>query len=342
MMGKRNLIAVLLLVLLAMVLVLGFPGVADMDRKTRPATTASHPGELPPAHHDTPAGDAYDRYQQRASVLGPLPASLSGTQVDGRLQVTARGDLLINPAVRQVFDYFLSALGEESLEDIQARLAGHLGEQLPPEAARQAWQLYEQYMALRHAMEQLPEHDGSVESMRAAVLQRHDMQQAYLGTEAADAFYGLDMAYDHYMIERQTLNEDESLTVTEREQRLANLEQTLPAGMRKMLEDTRAPLTLQQRTRALREQGASEAEIRALREQHFGPAAADRFAAMEQQRAEWDQRYDAYRTQRQVLINSGLSHTDQQIALARLQQRLFAEKELARVQALDRINAEEP
>ncbi|MCG8392874.1 MAG: hypothetical protein MI745_07310, partial [Pseudomonadales bacterium] len=210
--------------------------------------------------------------------------------MDGRLQVTASGDLLINPAVRQVFDYFLSALGEESLEDIQARLAGHLGEQLPPTAARQAWALYKQYMTLREAMEQLPEHDGSVEAMRAAVVQRHDMQRAYLGQEAADAFYGLDMAYDRYMIERQALQENDTLTATQREQQLAALEQNLPAGMRRMLEETRAPLILQQQTQALREAGASAAEIRALREQQFGVEAAQRLEQLDRQRQQWDAR----------------------------------------------------
>ncbi len=109
-----------------------------------------------------------------------------------------------------------------------------------------------------------------------------------------------------------------------------------------MLEETRGPMALQQRTRVLREQGASEAEIRALQEQQFGPAAADRFADLEARRAAWQRRYHDYRLQRQQLIRSGLSHTDQQVALARLQQRLFEDKELARVHALDRIHTEEP
>ena len=92
----------------------------------------------------------------------------------------------------------------------------------------------------------------------------------------------------------------------------------------------------------MREQGASDAEIRALREQTFGAQAVARFEALEQQRQDWQARYEAYRQQRQQLISSGLSHTDQQVALARLQQQLFEDKELARVQALDRINTQTP
>lgn len=341
-MTKRYLIVVLLLVLLGILLVMGWP---STDAPVSPAGSSSggaHRDASPLPQPSTPQPDAYHDALRRAPGLAAPPASLIGTQVDGHLQVDASGNLVINPAVRQVFDYFLTALGEEPLNDIQARLAGHLDQQLPPDAARQAWQLYEQYMALRHAMEQLPEHDGSVAAMRAAVIQRHDLQQAYLGPEAADAFYGLDMTYDRYMIERQALESDDSLSGSEKAQRLSRLEQTLPAGLRQMLEETRGPMALQQRTRVLREQGASEAEIRALQEQQFGPAAADRFADLEARRAAWQRRYQDYRLQRQQLIRSGLSHTDQQVALARLQQRLFEDKELARVHALDRIHTEEP
>lgn len=341
-MGKRYLVGVVLLGLMAALLIWGLPGPSEPDSPADTATdaaTSTEPGPAAPRLSDTAN---YDHYRQRASELGPAPASLRGTRVDGNLQATANGDLLINPAIRQVFDYFLTALGEESLEDIQARLVGHLSEQLPPQAAQQAWAIYQQYMALRDAMEQLPGHDGSVAAMRVAIGQRHDMQQAYLGPEVADAFYGLDMTYDRYMIERQTLLEDDGLTAAQRQQQLANLEQNLPQGMQQMLNDTRAPVKLEQRTQALREQGASEAEIRALREQTFGAQAAERFEVLEQQRQDWEQRYGAYRQQRQQLTNSGLSHTDQQVALARLQQQLFEEKELARVQALDRINAQTP
>ena len=341
-MGKRYLAGVVLLVLMAALLIWGLPGPSEPDSPEDPSTdsvsnTATGPAASVPA--DT---TRYDHYRQRATELGPIPASLSGTRVDGNLQVNASGDLLINPAIRLVFDYFLTALGEESLEDIQARLAGHLAEELPPQAAQQAWAIYEQYMGLREAMAQLPEHDGSVTAMRAAIRQRHDMQQAYLGPEVADAFYGLDMTYDRYMIERQALLENEGLSAEQRDRQLSNLEQGLPPGMQQMLHDTRAPVWLEQRTQRLREQGASDAEIRALREQTFGAQAVARFEALEQQRQDWQARYEAYRQQRQQLISSGLSHTDQQVALARLQQQLFEDKELARVQALDRINTQTP
>lgn len=287
-------------------------------------------------HTDIPVTH-FEAALAHAQTLGEAPESLTGTQVDGQLQVTEQGELLITPDLRWVFDYFLSTQGEETLADCQARLARYLNENLPPDAAAEAWRLFQQYLALGDAMMALPPHDGSPAGIREAVRQRNAMQQAYLGPEAAEAFYGLDMAYDRYMADRQSILDDSSLSEAEQQQRLMALQQTLPSQMQSMLEETRAPVLLAEKTEALREQGASEAEIRALREQHFGAAAADRLEALDEARAQWDARYAEYQQQRQSILNSGLAAQDQQAAVLRLQQAYFSEQELPRVQALDRI-----
>ena len=188
-------------------------------------------------------------------------------------------------------------------------------------------------------MAALPPHDGSPAGIRGAVTQRHDLQVAYLGQEAAEAFYGMDIAYDRYMADRQDILDNPSLSDAQRQQRLQELTQTLPAAMQNMLEQTHAPAQLAADTQALREQGASEAEIRRLREQQFGAEAAERLESLDQQRAQWETRYQGYRAQRQAIIDSGLSHLDQETALARLRQQTFSNQELARVEALDRIQA---
>lgn len=283
--------------------------------------------------------DSLQTALRRVDTLGARPASLRGTDVDGQLQATADGQLLVTPDLRRVFDYFLAAQGEESLADCQARLAAYLNESLPQQAAERAWQFFQQYMALGQAMADLPAHDGSPASIRSAVTLRHDLQVAYLGQEAGEAFYGMDIAYDRYMADRQDILDNPSLGDSQRQQQLRELAQTLPVGMQSMLDETRAPAQLAARTRTLREQGGSEAEIRDLREQQFGAQGAERLEALDQQRAQWDSRYQRYREQRQAIIDSGLSHQDQETALARLQQQRFSDQELARVEALDRIQA---
>lgn len=44
--------------------------------------------------------------------VAPLPTSFRGTSVDGSFSVDASGNLLITRDIRNLFDYFLSAVGE--------------------------------------------------------------------------------------------------------------------------------------------------------------------------------------------------------------------------------------
>lgn len=48
--------------------------------------------------------------------VAPLPTSFRGTSVDGSFSVDASGNLLITRDIRNLFDYFLSAVGEEPLQ----------------------------------------------------------------------------------------------------------------------------------------------------------------------------------------------------------------------------------
>ena len=54
--------------------------------------------------------------------MAKLPASFKGTEVDGQFQLDAAGNLIIGPELRQLFDYFLSAIGEEPLKQSIERL----------------------------------------------------------------------------------------------------------------------------------------------------------------------------------------------------------------------------
>ena len=62
----------------------------------------------------------------------PLPRSLEGTEMDGRLEVDPTGHLVVGPQVIALFDYFFAATGEESEAAIRERIRpysrGHLTE----------------------------------------------------------------------------------------------------------------------------------------------------------------------------------------------------------------------
>jgi len=107
--------------------------------------------------------------------------------------------------------------------------------------------------------------------------------------------------------------------------------------MREARDRMRAPVEVAQQVEAWRAQGASEAEVRRLREQTFGSAAADRLEQLDRDRAAWDKRYADWQAERRVIEQSGLAQEDRQRALEDAMARRFSEQEQRRVQALDRI-----
>ena len=66
------------------------------------------------------------RARRRASRRAAAPGSLRDTEVDGALAVDANGRLLITPELRRFFDYFFVASGEESDEQIRARIEAEI------------------------------------------------------------------------------------------------------------------------------------------------------------------------------------------------------------------------
>jgi lipase chaperone LimK len=106
-------------------------------------------------------------------------------------------------------------------------------------------------------------------------------------------------------------------------------------------EQALAPLRLWQDEQALRAKGATPEEIRALRERRFGKEAADRLMDLDRQRAEWQDRLDAYHHERQrILSDPRLSEDERSKALRDLMTGSFTPPKRIRLQALDRIQAE--
>jgi lipase chaperone LimK len=72
----------------------------------------------------------------------------------------------------------------------------------------------------------------------------------------------------------------------------------------------------------------------------LGEAAARRLQQVDQAQAQWNEKYQNYRDQREQLASDGLSDTAFNEELVRLQEMLFEPQEVRRVQALDRLNTD--
>ncbi|MES1940086.1 lipase chaperone [Salinisphaera sp. T5B8] len=156
-----------------------------------------------------------------------------GTTVDGGVTLDNEGDLVVTRDLRRLFDYFLTGIGRASLPEIRTRLAGHLvALGLPAAAQAQVLAVYDRYMSYRQRVADIrrtPQADA--QALADTLARREALRKEILGLEVADAFFADDDVMARYLVQKRALTQNPNLTENQREQRLAMLEQTLPADI---------------------------------------------------------------------------------------------------------------
>jgi len=282
-------------------------------------------------------------------ILSSLPRSLRGTDINGGFQVDADGHLIISSANRDFFEYFLSTLGEESLEQVMDRITEIIELRLVSPAQEEAINLLKNYINLKRALVDFEQQVGNgldqygnspLAQHRARLDMMSELRRQYLGEEAAQAFYGESEDYDRYMLDRMSLTSNSSMSSYERTEALVKLMEEAPESLKPRLEDDYKMQKLNLDVENLKASGASEEDIYQARAEILGEEAASRLQQVEQAQSAWNNRYQAYQSEKALLISEGLSEAAYAEEVNALQQRMFEDNELRRVKALDRINAD--
>lgn len=287
---------------------------------------------------------------ESTGTASTLPVSLAGS-MPPRLPIDEHGHLRKARAVRDFFDYFLSAQNEMPPKALDALVRKEIAAQLDgtiaqPEAL-DVWQRYTSYRKTLGSVETLsaPATDGGttqagdLDAMQASLDQRASVAARVLGVAWSEAFFGPDWRHARYMIERWRVQRDSTLTDAQKTARLQALEESLPPEERAAHEkDARA----QARVHAiaeLQQQGIAIDQLRAKATQAFGPQAADRIVKMRQDDDAWHAKYADYAAQRASIEAMGLSAADRDAQIAQLRQRSFADPAQAlRAASLDRTS----
>lgn len=268
------------------------------------------------------------------------PGSLAGSRPDGALAAGADGRLIVSPELRRAFEYWFSASGEESDAALAARIAAEIDRQLDDPAQTQALVLLGQFVAYRARARALAEDGLADADLAARVAAVRELRRELFGADGAALFADEETLVDFALAERR-IAEDPALSPAERAARLEALREAAPAPVRAARDAALAPQRLAADETQLRAEGASDDDIRRLREERVGAEAAERLAALDAQRAAWRSRVETYRAERSLIDGDpALDANARSAAIAALRDRSFTGPERLRIEALDEIEIE--
>jgi len=270
--------------------------------------------------------------------IGPPPASLRDTDIDGSLAVDADGHLLVTPALIRFFEYFFAASGEEPPDRIRDRVTAQITNRLSGDARRAALDVLDRYVTYRERSQRLAEQEDDSGNLTATYDSVRGLRRECFGEADAAALFGEEEATLAVTIAQRNVEADPSLSDEQRAARLAALDAQLPESVRAARDAIGAFRRFVEDEAALHNAGGSPQELQALRERDVGAAAAARLAELDQRRAAWQARLDAYRQDRAAIdADPALDDVQRDAARDAVRARHFTEAELARVRALDRI-----
>ena len=266
--------------------------------------------------------------------IAPFPPSFAGTEIDGRLAVDRNGHLVIEQPVRELFDYFLASIGEESIGTSIERLQGYIGTQLAEPARGEAKALLGQYLQYKSELvdleRRLPQ-ISSLDGLRQREEATRTLRERVFTRDAHQAFFANEEQYNQFTLDRLAVQSDPELNDAGKAARLSQLRAELPEELQ-----LAATIELQQelhrQTAALQERGGSSEELQTLRSQLVGEQAAGRLAQLDERRAQWQQRLGDYRQEQQRLAGrSELSEQARAQALTQYAQEHFSPTERLRL-----------
>ncbi|WP_372886941.1 lipase secretion chaperone, partial [Psychrobacter sp.] len=205
--------------------------------------------------------------------LERLPRSLQGTQIDGEIIIDENKQLVVTEGLRRLFDYFLSALGEEDEAVIYARVESYIRHHTPEPAASQAVAIFDQYITYLKAISEIEQRYGNLQlqaaksgelDLNVVAQQKQDvvkLRQQYFTKETITAFFGAEEEYDDYSMEMVRINQNQQLTDVQKEATRQNYISRMPDNALKAGIIQQANLNeLMNRTKQMQAKGATAQE----------------------------------------------------------------------------------
>ncbi len=273
-----------------------------------------------------------------------LPTSLLNTPLPELLDVNQDGSLLINKKILHLFEFYLSAIGEESLELIVTRIKSNLKAQLKAQALDEALHILEGYLQYRNEITALKQeynqaagiNEYSLEHVINARNELIETRWRFLSGDVIAAFFEQEDEYENYMLSLATIIRDNSLSQVQKENAISQLNTQAPSWLIEQQNTANQLNKYRLKYNELVSLGASDSELRILREQEFNVEVSDRLSTLDAQRLRWQQRLSEYRVDLDTILAIEPDRKAQQGLIDELRSQHFNSQEIRRVSALDR------
>ncbi|MBM97184.1 MAG: hypothetical protein CMI09_15205 [Oceanospirillaceae bacterium] len=316
------------------------PATGDLSPVKLAQPAESIPTLSPKAEFETDLVNRHSTLAPIAELTGEITQTFWEARMDGRLWVGPDGHLIVDRALRQWFDSWLSLQGEWSLDQILLAMQAQF-ETLDEPASAEVAALLQRYLDYREALGQYDDRTGRsvVQSDADVLAQRLEwverLRREFFDETVAVAFFGADETLDRHLLARRQLQQNGAS-----EADIQALEQSLPPELQSSRQKSHALRNMHRQEQVWQAQGLDadtlEQQKYEYRTRQWGEAAAKRLASLDQQHQDWQQRLDDYAQYRNRLLEGeyGTDLSDEnRDALNRWLQQHFSEQEQRRVPA---------
>jgi lipase chaperone LimK len=275
---RRVAVAIAALAALALVLARG-----GESRRSSPRPPGRLAGAVAPVV--AAASAAARPVMARPAIAAPAverPRSLRDVELDGAIAIE-RGRLVVDAALRRLFDHVLTAAGEVSDPALRRLIEDEARRRAPGHEA-EVVAAFDRYLAYLGAAQELAA--AAAGATPRQLLGRVETLQREHFPADADALFGADNALALATLDRSDVLSRGDLSPADRAAALAAIEERLPPAMRAQRARLRAPAEARAAVAEIRRRGGSDAEVHAVRRQFLGSEAADRLAELDRRGGE--------------------------------------------------------
>jgi lipase chaperone LimK len=283
----------------------------------------------------------YQKPYESEGITTLVASSLSGIEINSEFKIDNDQNLLADAGIKDMFDLYLSTLGEYDLEQVIATIQENIKSDLSEPARSQALDLLKRYIDYKIGLSELQEgfaasqeEQGMIETLLSQQAEVSAYRKTFFNMEEYEAFFDSEDRQNDFLIEQLRISRDTSLTTEEKQQLLSAAEQKLPEEIQFTRKRAQQHALLGEKIREMKASEASQAEIFNAREQVLGSEAAVALADLDRQRELWSQRLAQFADERSKVMESSLSEDDKERSVSQLLAYHFSDTEQKRVSAL--------